>query len=149
MTFQRIKELDALLEQDFINFCLKSKPYDFCCMHSRNMSVHKIKEYMLFLFKECEMYTLKRNDKIQFFVAVSKKDDEAFVEFAFGQPFSVISDFKSFRRFYSEINQKAMKFSGKITRKHKLKSYLKFLKQKDSEIQIILDNQEIAVLWNT
>lgn len=149
MHFQRIKETDKTIENMFINYCIDSKPYDFCHLPSRSMSIFKIKEYMEFLFNTCEVYLGMIDNQIKIFIAVERKDNATIIQFVFGTPFGFMSNVAMFRRFYKKVNPEIQKFSAQIMRKHKLDSFLKFITKKDPEMQINLDKQEITVLWNT
>lgn len=149
MQFQRINYPDKQIESMFVSYCLKSKPYDFCNMPSRSMSVFKIKEYMNFLFKMCKIYLGTFQGQIKLFIAISEIKDEANIEFVFGNPFGFMKNLEYFRKFYQDVNPKIQTFSAQIKRKHKLNSFLKFIQTKDQNMQIFLDKQEIVVLWNT
>jgi hypothetical protein len=133
----------------FIDYCIRSKPYDFCHMPSRQMTIMKIKEYMQFLFETCEVYLGISKSQIKIFIAVSKQGDKVNVEFIFGNPFGFMKNFSHFRDFYKNVNQEIQTFEAQIKRKYKLNTFLKFIQAKDSKMKIILDKQEIAVLWNT
>ncbi len=149
MQFQRIKQPTKQIEDMFLSYCLISKPYDFCHMPSRHMSILKIKEYMRFLFEKFEVYIGIQNQQIKLLVAIATREIEAVVEFIFGSPFGFMDNFACFRSFYQKVNPEIKKFSAHIARKHKLKSFLNFITKKDPQMQIILDKQEIAVLWNS
>lgn len=149
MQFQRINKPNPDIQKMFVEFCLMSKPYDFCHMPSRILSLNKIKEYMMFLFDTCEIYLGTLDRQIKLFVAVCKNNQNVAIEFIFGTPFGFMKNLKQFRKFYSNVNKEIRTFSAQIKRKHKLKSFLKFIEAKDSEMKIFLDKQEIAVLWNT
>jgi hypothetical protein len=76
MNFTLIKALDESMEKKMISFFLKSKPYDFCCLPSRQLSVIKIKEYIRHLFANSQIYT-----STNFFIALSVENETATIEF--------------------------------------------------------------------
>ena len=149
MQFQRINQATDKITDKFISYCLKSKPYDFCNLPSRVISIIKIKEYIKFLFQICEVYLGTINGEIKLFVAVKRDNQNLEIEFIFGDHFGFLENFKKFRFFYHELHPEIRTFRAQITRKHKLKHFMNFLSKKDPNIQIILDKQEIVVLWNT
>lgn len=149
MQFQRINQATDEIREKFISYCIKSKPYDFCHLPSRATSIIKIKEYIEFLFKICEVYLGTINGEIKLFVAVKRDNQNLEIEFIFGNHFGFLENFKKFRLFFSDSHPEIRTFRAQITRKHKLKYFMNFLSKKDPNIRIILDNQEIVVLWNT
>jgi len=149
MQFQRINQATDKITDKFISYCLKSKPYDFCHLPSRTASIIKIKEYIEFLFQICEVYLGMIDDQIKLFVAVRRDNQNLEIEFIFGDHFGFLENFKKFRLFFSDSYPEIRTFRAQITRKYKLKHFMNFLSKKDPNIQIILDNQEIVVLWNT
>jgi hypothetical protein len=149
MEFKLIKECYPNLEKKIIDFCLHSKPYPFCENKSRQLSLFKIKEYISFLFGTSEIYILEQNENLFLFVAMSKKEETAIVDFIFGQPNKIIPSFKEFRLFFKHKNPEITLFFSEVTRKHNLKGYLRFIEKTDLEAKIKLDNQKICVLWNT
>jgi hypothetical protein len=144
MNFTLIKELDKNLETKIINFFLKSKPYDFCCLPSRNLSVIKIREYIRHLFEHSVIYISKN-----FFIALSVENETATIEFLFGSPFEVIGEFKKFRSFFHQINPQVKNYFSEIQRKHKRQHLIKMIQRRDETAKIKLDNHKICVLWNT
>jgi len=149
MQFQRINQATDQIKQKIISYCIKSKPYDFCHLPSRITSIIKIKEYIEFLFKICEVYLGTVAGQIKLFVAVKRDNQNAEIEFIFGDHFGFLENFKKFRFFFCSLHPEIRTFRAQITRKHKLKHFMNFLSKKDRNMQIILDNQEIVVLWNT
>jgi hypothetical protein len=144
MNFTLIKSLKSCQEKQIISFFLKSKPYSFCSLPSHSLCVFKIKEYLNFLLENCEVYIGKN-----FFVAISIETDIAIVEFVYGSPFNVIRDFEKFRKWFKSKNNQVTHFYTEIQRKHKRKSFLKFIENRDKNAEIKLDNEKICVLWNT
>jgi hypothetical protein len=144
MNFTLIKALDESMENKMISFFLKSKPYDFCCLPSRQLSVIKIKEYIRHLFTNSQIYT-----STNFFIALSVENETATIEFLFGSPFQIVGEFKKFRSFFGQINPKVKIYFSEIHRKHKRQNLIRMIQKRDSEAKIILDNQKICVLWNT
>jgi hypothetical protein len=143
MNFTLIKTLEENERKKLIKFFLKSKPYPFCELPSMSMSLFKIKEYIDFLLEKCLVYV--RED---FFVAVSFEGEVAIIQFATGKPFKLSSDFEEFRNFLKQTKQ-IKQFRSIVQRDYKKQKYLNYLKRRDKNIQIEIDNGIIYVIWNT
>lgn len=144
MNFTLIKELSKKQEKKIIDYFLQSKPYDFCSLPSYSLRRFKIKEYIDFLLEQTDVYLLE-----DFFVSVTKKNNQAIVQFIYGQPFSVVQNFKLFREDFLKQNKEVNIFYTEILRKHKKNSLIKFIERRDKDAKIKLDNDKICVLWNT
>lgn len=149
MHFQRITTPDEKVTAMFINYCVRSKPYDFCHMPSRLLTLAKIKEYQDCLFNTCEVYLGLSDSIVKLFVAVSKQREILDIEFIFGNPFEVVKYFADFRFFYKRLRPEIVTFRAYVERKHNVEKLLKFIQSKDPNASIVLDKQEISVLWNT
>lgn len=133
---------------DIETYCLKSKPYEFCNLASRRLSIFKIKEYISFLFKNCKVY-ISRDLGELFFIAISLEKEIANLEFIFCSQYKLYNYFPTFRSFFMQKNPEVKFFYAEITRKHKTKKLLSFIKKNDKVAIINLDNDKICVLWNT
>ncbi len=147
--FKQLKTCQKELRSQLITFFLRSKPYEFCEVSSRQIRLLKINEYIDFLFENSSVYSLEENGKLCFFIAITCKGDRAIIDFAFGEPKTIIRHFKQFRLFFTEKNNQIKTFVSEVTRRHRLDGYLKFLKKNDPEMTLLLDNKRIHVLWNT
>jgi hypothetical protein len=148
MNFKPIKTCSKELENKIIIYFLKSKPYEFCEQSSRNLAILKIKEYIDFLFSNCQVFVCEENDKISLFAALTVKEDTAIIDFCFGDEIKMKTYFAEFRKLFKQEHPEILGFYSELTRKHKLKSYLKYIKRhlKGSEINID-NNGKITVYW--
>lgn len=144
MNFTLIKQIDEALERKIIAYFLQSKPYSFCHLPSRFLSVMKIKEYVQFLLDNCSVYVGR-----DFFIALTIKKETAIVEFLFGSAFTIVNSFKQFRIQFKQKNPEVNVFFSEIQRIYKRDKLIKMIKQRDENAEIKLDNQKICVLWNT
>jgi hypothetical protein len=147
MEFKRIKNYTENIKQQVIKFCLRSKPYDFCGGASRKLSLLKIEEYINFLLEVCEVFIVEENQSVRFFVAVTKTKQSAILEFVIGHPKTIIPDFEAFRFEFYKRNPQVTKFVSEITRKHKIKGFVRFIEKNDPNAIFNLDNQKISVSW--
>ncbi len=147
MNFQQVNSLDPAVLEGFISFCLQSKPYPFCSLPTFSARVSQIKKYYEYLFQIANIYIIKKNNKVSFFVAVKEEEDRVCVEFIYGEPFSGITDFCNFRRFYQEQKNKNFLFYTNLLREHKKNALLNLIKKRDKNAKISLDNGKIFVLW--
>jgi hypothetical protein len=147
MNFQPVKEDNSLVESCFLSFCLGSKPYDFCSLPTASLRRLHIKNYYNYLLTEKQCFFLQENGTVRFFIAVEKRPDDIYVDFIFGEPFKLSSDFKRFRSFYNELCGGSFEFFTVIHRKHKLKNFLNCLKNREHCTIFSLDNGEIHVKW--
>jgi hypothetical protein len=147
MNFQLVNPSDQTVMDDFVSFCLKSKPYSFCCLPALSARIFQIKKYYECLFQDNEVYALKENGSVRFFIALKKQDNEAFADFVIGKPFLIFSDFANFRKFYSDLHNTPFTFRTLINRENKLEPYLKYIKKRDPDARFLLDNDKIFVLW--
>jgi hypothetical protein len=133
----------------FYNFCIKSKPYDFCSLKSPSLRSMKIKEYFDFLSKEC--FIIKSSKpKIDRYTFFSWENSEIALQFSFGH-FS--KDQKlSMRMIHETIFFAMNKFdkssiSATITRKHKLNKFLNWLKRYDHIGELNIKENNIQITW--
>lgn len=148
MNFQLLeKHNDEKIQDAFLDFFLKSKPYDFCSLPSRSARVMQIKKYYEFLISRKIVYFAEDHRGLRFFIAFFELNGEIYVDFVFGPPFKLAKDFKLFREFYRKEKNENFKFYTKIHRKHKLKNFLASIKGRDPDAIFSIDNEEICVSW--
>jgi len=147
MNFQQLKNNDQIVESALIDFCIRSKPYDFCSIKNNSVRSIQIKKYYEFLVKECDIFYCKQNGSIKFFIALSHEESCEEIQFIFGDPIHIVKAFKAFREFYWNRFDLSLPFAGTVKRQHQLKAYLNFIKRKDPDAKISLDNGEILVLY--
>lgn len=148
MNFQQLKHNDQTVESALIDFCIRSKPYDFCSIKSHSLKLMQIKKYYEYLLNECDIFYCKQNGSIKFFIAISKEESHLEIRFIFSDPFYyTVKTFKAFREFYWEQFNCSWPFMGEIKREHKLKTYLKAIQKKDPYAKIFLDKDPILVSY--
>ena len=148
MYFKPIKIPNSNLTNKIIAFCLKSKPYSFCETSSRSAALFKTKEYIDFLFDNCEVYLSEQDGKINLFIAVSRHEKSLIIDFIFGDGPKTMDYLREFREFFVKENPEITGFFTQITRKHKLQALLSFVRRYDKTAQINIDNSgKIEVYW--
>jgi len=128
---------------DFLDFCLRSKPYKAFCSGSRNMRVNAVKRYFDAFCADCDVYSCGAG-------YVFSKEEQYYnhIEFLFGQPF--YSSHKKVEAFHKimdhiySINKKY--FKSEIRRTFKVNFYKKWIDRYDKRA-IILNNKDETVLW--
>lgn len=148
MNFQQLKHNDSMVESALIDFCIRSKPYDFCSLKNRSVRLMQIKKYCEFLLKECCVFYHQQDNNVRFFIAVSLQESGVEIEFIFGAPSHIVKDFKAFREFYWKQFNCFLPFVGAVKRRHQLKAYLNFIQKKDPYAKILLDKDPILVSYS-
>ena len=148
MNFQQLKNNDPMVESALIDFCIRSKPYDFCSIKSHSVKLIQIRKYYEYLLRECNIFYVTENQRVVFFIAISECDDRIEMQFVFSDTFDLIKNAKAFREFYWKQFNCSKPFVGVVKRHHKLKTYLNYIKKRDRDAKISLDNGEILVLYN-
>ena len=152
MKIKRLTHISETFKKQFILFCEKSKPFDFCQSRSRLLRYQKINEYLIDWSKGFEVYEIYKDNKF-IFAAVFKKGSESIeLEFAFGN----FSDFyhnkiadawhliiKNIFNFFSYD-----KITSPIRRKFKRKILLKWLARYDPTCKLQEIDQELIAIWN-
>lgn len=133
----------------FHNFCISSKPYDFCIRGSRSLRQRKIKE-IFEEFSTREIYKAEENDKVIGFVFLEIEEHCLDVNFLFGVRKNFTS--KKLIKAAHVIFDLALKNHNKnylkseIRRKHKVKSYKKWIERYDKRA-IIFNDPPNTVVW--
>ena len=148
MNFQQLKNNDPMVESALIDFCIRSKPYDFCSIKSHSVKLIQIKKYYEYLLRECNIFYATENQRVVFFIAISEYDDRIEMQFVFSDTFDLIKNAKAFREFYWKQFNCSKPFVGVVKRQHKLKTYLNYIKKRYRDAKISLDNGEILVSYN-
>jgi len=146
---KQIDEFDESFYQLFLNFCIKSKPYDFCCLKSSNLRNSKIKEYFNFLIQECFVIKFSKLgiDRYTFF---SWDNSDIALQFSFGH-------FSKDQRLSMQMIHQTVFFamnkfdkpyiSATITRKYKLNKFLNWLKRYDYIGELNIKENNIQITW--
>ena len=129
---------------DFLDFCLRSKPYKVFCSGSRTMRVAAAKRYFKEFCSDCEIYYC--NDICYVFL----KEYEAYnhIQFLFSNKRgSNSTKIKAFHAILDHVRQKNGKyFKSEIRRTFKVDFYKKWIDRYDKRA-IILNNKDQTVLW--
>jgi hypothetical protein len=148
MNFQQLKNNDPMIESALIDFCIRSKPYDFCSIKNSSVRLMQIKKYYEHLLRECDIFYVAENQKVVFFIAISEYDDRIEIQFIFSTPFFLTAKtFKAFREFYWGLFDCSLPFMGEVKRQHKLKTYLNAIQKRDPNAKVFLDKDPILVSY--
>lgn len=148
MNFQHLKDDNPIVESAVIDFCLQSKPYDFCSIKSYSVKMIQIKKYYQFLLETSGIFYCIENGSVKFFISIYPSDSNIEIKFIFGSPFDLARNFKLFREFYWKQFNCSLPFVGEVKRQHKLKTYLKSIEKRDPSAKIFLDNGKILVSYS-
>lgn len=147
MEFKRILEPTDVLRKNFINFCVKSKPFHFCEIPSLRLKLFKINEYFDFLFAESLIFIGEENQEFKFFIALSLDGPAAQVDFYFGGCFAARKTLEDFRSWYLTQNQEVEYFWAALTRSYKYDKYIRAIKRIDPKVIFKLDKQKMCIYW--
>jgi hypothetical protein len=147
MNFQRVNTLDQSVLNDFVSFCLQSKPYNFCMLPSLSARLFQIKNYYRHLHQVSEVFVYKLDEKVKFFVAIKQENENGCIEFVYGSPFNILRDLKEFRDWYFAQNPHLTTIYTTLLREHKPEPMFQLVKKRDKNAKICVDNGTISVLW--
>lgn len=148
MNFQQLKNDNEMIASAVMDYCIRSKPYDFCSIKSQSLKIIQIKKYYEFLLNECDIYYCSENNKVTFFIAISNYDKHIEIQFIFSSPFDAEKNFRAFREFHWNKFDHNKPFVGEVRRHYKLKNYLNYIKKRDENAKISLDNGKILVSYS-
>lgn len=134
----------------FYNFCIQSKPYDFCKLKSSSLRTLKIKEYFDELVNNSIIYSCYNNDDWIGFVFFTNHNDYLMMEFVFGN-----SRYNSsfLIKCFHEILILAQKTFDKqcvksiIQRKYKKQNFINWIKRYDKVCKINQSQEKIEIIW--
>ena len=136
-----------MIESAFQNFCISSKPLDFCLIKSPSEKILQIKKYYNHILKKSDIFYLVEDGRVIFFISIVAEESRTIVEFIFGDMGRIINNFRVFREFYWRKFDCHLPFVGEVRRAFKLKTYLKAIQKKDPCAKIFLDKDPILVLY--
>ena len=153
----KIKQLippDEKLEQEFQNFCFKSKPYDFCSIKSRTLRNAKITEYLYELYTNSSIYCIEIDDKRAVTCFFSSYPDSLVLEFIFGN-FGEFNSTELINATHEILKHVLKEYDlpkavSLIKRKHKKREYLRWIKKYDKKCEIIEDPvniEDTQIIW--
>ena len=150
MKITQLKEPNDELWQHFWDFFISSKPYDLGGIRSPYLKRKKIQDLYDYYFENCIVYIAKENDKLK--TAIFLHEEESFFDVTF--IFGVSKNFTSaslistvhdiFDLALKEYNKNYIK--SEIRRKHKVKSYKKWIERYDKRA-IIFNDPPNTVVW--
>ena len=133
----------------FYDFCIKSKPYDFCKLPSRHLREREIRRAFED-FSSCEIYSSKENDKTVGFVFLCVEEDCLDVSFLFGvrKNFTSVKLINAAHAIFDTAlrghNKNYLK--SQIRRTYKVESYKKWIERYDKRA-IIFNDPQNTVVW--
>ena len=150
----------------FNRFCFESKPITSMECSSINLRIRAINEYMQYLKDSSEFFIAVVSDSGEYiYSAFFKRTDDNFVNLLFALPnHDITSDIKLMRACWCLLANECFEHFGlteirsDIFRKHKLKSYIKFIKRslniaeyienKNKEYDSIRITKELVIKYN-
>ena len=133
----------------FYNFCIKSKPYNFCSLPSRSLRDKKIKKSFQD-FSNCIIYEAEDRGKVMGFMFLEEQEHCLDVNFLFGvrknftSPRLISAAHAVFKDALKKCNKNYLK--SQIRRTFKVESYKKWIDRYD-KTAIILNDKENTVVW--
>ena len=152
MKIKRLTYISDTFKKQFILFCSRSKPFDFCQSGSRFLRNQKINDYLSGWSQGFDIYEIYRDNKF-IFAAVFKKGSKCMeLEFAFGN-FENYYHNKIAEAWHLIIKNVFASFSyDKITspirRKFKRKILLKWLARYDPSCKLVETDGELIAIWS-
>jgi hypothetical protein len=134
----------------FLQYCIKSKPYDFCELKSFKLRNSKIKEYFHTLISDSIIYTSEIDCKISIYAFFSEEKDHLILEFAIGdnkfKPQSLIKHFHEILILAQKTFDKTS-IKSTIQRKYKKQNFINWLKKYDKICEIIELENQTKIIW--
>jgi hypothetical protein len=136
--------------EDFLSFCIKSKPYDYHQIGSLRLKQAKIRKNFEDLVSSCQVFVATNNKKKVVVAFLKAYDTFIDVEFIFGfrQSFNsavIISAVHEIFSYASILNNKKY-FKSQIRRKFKVNSYKKWIERYDNKA-IIFNDKDDTIIW--
>ena len=134
----------------FLQYCIRSKPYDFCELKSFKLRNAKIKEYFNVLISDTIIFVAEIDSKIFEYTFFSKQEDYLILEFVFSN-----NEFKSqfLIKHFHEILILAQKTFDKeyikstIQRKYKKQKFINWIKRYDKVCEITEIEGKTQIIW--
>jgi len=146
----QLKTPDPRVWDEFWDFFLRSKPYDLDIIRSPHLKRKKIEELFSFYCNTCHVYLAEENSKIKVVAFIAEYPSCLDVTFIFGVSKSFSSlDLVSTTRAIFDLalkNHNKNYIKSEIRRKHKVKSYKKWIERYDKRV-IIFNDEKKSVVW--
>jgi|TARA_R110002020_G_scaffold297052_1_gene512816 hypothetical protein len=136
----------------FYDFCIKSKPYDFCCIPSKKIRDKKIKNSFED-YSDSIVYKAEHNGKVMGFVFLEEQECCLDVNFIFGvrknftSPKLITAAHAIFDDALIKFNKKYLK--SQVRRTFKIESYIKWVDRYDKRAIILADDKKTIVWCNS
>jgi len=136
--------------EDFLSFCIKSKPYDYHQIASLRLKQAKIRKNFEDLVSSCQVFVATNNKKKVVIAFLRPYDIFIDVEFIFGfrENFNSKVLIQAVHEIFSQasiLNNKKY-FKSQIRRKFKVKSYKKWIDRYDNKA-IIFNDDDNTIIW--
>ena len=136
--------------EDFLSFCIKSKPYDYHQIPSFRLKKAKIRKNFEDLVESCQIFLAIKDEKKVVVLFLKPYDNFVDVEFIFGfsKNFNSKVLIEGVHRVFDEasfINNKKY-FKSEIRRKFKVTSYKKWIERYD-KTAIIFNDEHNSIVW--
>jgi hypothetical protein len=148
---KQLIDLNKDLYNVFFEYCVKSKPYDFCELNSIKLRNFKINEYYNSLLSICEIFECKEDDKIVWYVFLSNQDDHLILEFLIGNhndfspPFLIKNLHEIFILAQKTFDKSIIKST--IQRRYKKQKFINWIKRYDKVCEIRELNNKTEIFW--
>ena len=148
-----IKQLISLTDDFynyFLQYCIKSKPYDFCELKSFKLRNAKIKEYFNTLTNDSIIYVAEINSEILIYTFFSEQKDHLILEFVIGDSkFKPQLISKSFHKILILAQKTFDKdyIESTIQRKYKKQKFINWIKRYDKICEIKELNNQTKITW--
>tara|TARA_R100000908_G_scaffold29011_1_gene13183 strand:+ start:82 stop:792 length:711 start_codon:yes stop_codon:yes gene_type:complete len=134
----------------FYDFCIRSKPYDFCSLPSRQLRDKKIKSSFNFYSTKI-VYKAESNGKVMGFVFLEEETNCLDVNFIFGVRKNFTSP-KLISAAHAIFDDALVKFNknylkSQVRRTFKVKSYIKWVDRYDKRAIILTDDKN-TIVWS-
>ena len=134
----------------FLQYCIKSKPYDFCELKSFKLRNAKIKEYFNTLTSSSIIYTAEIDSKIFAYTFFSEEKDHLVLEFVIGD--SKFNSLFLIKHFHEMLTLSQKVFDKRYTestiqRKHKKQKFINWIKRYDKICEITESDNQTKIIW--
>ena len=150
MKITQLKGDTEELWQDFFNFCVESKPYDYHKIPSYRLKKANIRKNFDDLVNSCQIFLATKHEKKVVVLFLRGYDNYVDVEFIFGfsKNFNSKVLIEGLHKVFNEasfLNNKKY-YKSEIRRKFKVSSYKKWIERYD-KTAIIFNDKHNSIVW--
>ena len=150
MKITHLKQEDPRLWDEFWNFFIASQPYNLGNIRSPHLKRKKIEDLFSFYCEECQVYLAEEGGKIKVVVFFTEYSSYLDVTFIFGvsKHFRSSDLISTTHSIFDKalVNHNKNYIKSEIRRKHKVKSYKKWIERYDKRA-IIFNDPPNTVVW--